>query len=256
MQRRSAQSRRCNRGNPFTFERTSARLAPRQASLTAVSKGPWHEGRRAWQRLDGWHQAGAERPDNGDDAIAALGDIGLIRHLLDQAELGAVRTARRHRKSWAEIATMLGVTRQSAWERWRDLDEAGPPTTQPDTYISEDLVDAAVTEISAAAAWRRRRSSVVVPNVLGKSWDEARHELAGIGLAVVSADPDQLRGWPIGVVTDQSPESGARVPVGSSVRLWTRRDGGSGGVREPRRPSPDPKPSVQMLSEVTGEAVS
>jgi hypothetical protein len=44
------------------------------------------------------------------------------------------------------------------------------------------------------------------------------------------------------VVTDQSPESGAKVPRGSSIRLWLYYgDGGSAGVREPRRPRPDPK---------------
>lgn len=37
--------------------------------------------------------------------LIALADVGLVRHLLDQAELVAVRTARRHGKSWAEIAT-------------------------------------------------------------------------------------------------------------------------------------------------------
>ena len=46
-----------------------------------------------------------------------------MRRLLDQAELAAVRAARGRAKTWAEIATRLGVTRQSAWERWRDLDD-------------------------------------------------------------------------------------------------------------------------------------
>ena len=63
-------------------------------------------------------------PDDGDAALAALTDVGVVHRILDQFELIAVRTARRHGKSWAEIATRLGVTRQSAWERWRDLDNA------------------------------------------------------------------------------------------------------------------------------------
>jgi hypothetical protein len=227
-----------------------------------MSKGPWQEGRRAWQRLERWRQNGAgESPpaSDGDDAIAALADIGLIRRLLDQAELGAVRTSRRHGKSWAEIATMLGVTRQSAWERWRDLDETTTDVVTTDALTTEDIIDAGVTEIAAAAAWRRRQSSVVVPNVIGMSWDDARHELSGKGLATAVPDSDDQRqavhSWSRGVVTDQSPESGARVPVGSAVRLWVDREGGSGGVREPRRPSPDPKPLAQRLSEATGDAV-
>jgi hypothetical protein len=247
-----------------------------------VSKGPWHDGHRAWQRLEGWRQERGDdvprHPDNGAAAVAALGDIGLIRRLLDQAELGAVRTARRHGKSWAEIATMLGITRQSAWERWRDLDETAPTTSPPHPPVAgepsaededglgwtdeltTDLVDAVVTEISAASRSRRRRSMVSVPSVIGMTWNEARHVLMGNSLAAAGPDPDgpplTADGWPIGLVTDQSPESGAKVPAGSAVRLWIGRGGGEGGVREPRRPSPDPKASFQRLDEATGETVS
>lgn len=63
-----------------------------------------------------------------DAAIAALRDIGLVRRLTDQAELVSVQTARRHGRSWAEIATALGVTRQSAWERWHELDDGRAPS--------------------------------------------------------------------------------------------------------------------------------
>ncbi|WP_458114598.1 helix-turn-helix domain-containing protein [Arthrobacter sp. R1-13] len=34
-----------------------------------------------------------------------------------------MRQARKAGLSWTEIATALGVTRQSAWERWRELDK-------------------------------------------------------------------------------------------------------------------------------------
>ena len=72
------------------------------------------DGRRAWERLKGWHQDNASadpgHPDDGDSALDALADVGLVRRLLDQAELVAVRTARRHGKSWAEIATRLGIS--------------------------------------------------------------------------------------------------------------------------------------------------
>ena len=52
------------------------------------------------------------------------------------------------------------------------------------------------------------------------------------GLVGVGPDPDgpplAVLGWPSGVVTDQSPEAGARVPPGSPVTLWVERGGGSG----------------------------
>src|SRR5580693_9060592 len=81
----------------------------------------WEQARQAWRRL----AASGKRPGADDDGLASLSDIGVVRRMLDQAELSAVRTARLHGRSWAEIATHLGVTRQSAWERWRDLDDAG-----------------------------------------------------------------------------------------------------------------------------------
>jgi hypothetical protein len=115
-------------------------------------------------------------------------------------------------------------------------------------------------EVVERAAWRlRRRSSVVVPNVIGQSWDDARQVLREKGLVGVGSDPDgpplAALGWPGGVVTDQSPESGARVPAGSSVTLWVERGGGSAGVREPRRPKPTPKTAREMRHEPSDEAV-
>jgi hypothetical protein len=220
-------------------------------------RSPWQDGRRAWQRLNGWHQdspsASPGHPDDGNGAVSALADIGLVRHLLDQAELVAVRTARKHGKSWAEIATKLGVTRQSAWERWRDLDDA----EGPDPAIGP----AAVELVERSARERRRRSSVLVPNVVGMSWDAARSRLQGAGLVAVGSDPDALPvtalGWSDGVVTDQSPESGAKVEPGTIIRLWVERRGGGGsGVREPRRPKPDPRSGRAMRDEPSDEAVS
>lgn len=245
-------------------------------------RSPWQDGRRAWERLNGWHQDGPAatpgHPDDGDAALTALADVGLIRRLLDQAELIGVRTARRHGKSWAEIATKLGVTRQSAWERWRDLDEEPerqPTATKSRQEIALEVEAAAAAEMLAQASRERddvpaevlertardlrRRSSVVVPHVIGMSWDDARQVLHDNGLVGVGSDPDgpplAALGWPDGVVTDQSPESGARVPAGSPVTLWVERGGGS-GVREPRRPKPKPKTGREMQDEPSDEAVA
>lgn len=243
-------------------------------------RSPWQNGHRAWQRLDGWHQNGPSakpgHPDDGQSALDALGDVGLIRHLLDRAELEAVRTARRHRKSWAEIATMLGVTRQSAWERWRDLDDRASRPTSDEGSESEialrvrgdaatELVEATrqTTErtpsIEPVAPDRRRRATTVVPDVTGMTWDDARHVLQNSGLVAVGPDPDGpplgSLGWTDGTVTDQSPEAGATVPHGSSVTLWIERGGGSAGVREPRRPKPNPRVARAMRDEESNEAV-
>ena len=60
---------------------------------------------------------------------------------------------------------------------------------------------------------------------------------------------------PVGVVTDQSPDAGAKVPEGSRVTLRLGRGGGLAGVREPRRPAPGPKGLRAARDEPTGEAV-
>ena len=231
-----------------------------------MSKGrsPWQDGRRAWERLNGWHQdaptARPGHPDDGDGALTALSDVCRVRHLLDQAELVAVKTARRHGKSWAEIATKLGVTRQSAWERWRDLDEAAPEPAgtagQPGDPAEEALA-AAGEDVIERARRRRRESLVVVPNVIGLPWEKARDTLADRGLVAAGPDPDGLplafAARPGSVVSDQSPESGAKVPQGSIVMLWLDR--GEGGVREPRRPAPTPLAGREMRPEPADEAV-
>ncbi len=223
-------------------------------------RSPWQGGRRAWTRLDGWHQdnpsAAPGHPDDGISALAALADVATVRHLLDQAELVAVRTARRHGKSWAEIATKLGVTRQSAWERWRELDEdeSAPHGGSPPAGIPP----APAEGVRRGMRIPPSRRLVTVPNVIGMSWDTARDVLRNTTLRAVGPDPDgpplAALAWPDGVITDQSPESGARVPPGSSVTLWVERGGGS-GVREPRRPKVPPKIGRQLRDEAVDEAV-
>jgi PASTA domain len=206
----------------------------------------WEQARQAWRRL----AAAGGRPRD-DDGLDVLSDIGVVRRTLDQAELAAVRAARVHGKSWAEIATRLGVTRQSAWERWRDLDDS--PGAGAESTV---LADAASHLVKMRAQEQRRASKVKVPNVVGREWLDAREVLAGEGLVAITAQPDTppdpgSRGW---VVTDQSPESGAMVRAGSVVRLWLRGDGDA-GVREPRRPRPTPRSAREMLPEPHDEAI-
>lgn len=241
--------------------------------------GTGRDGRLAWDRLLSWYNAalsphGAE--NDGDEALEALADSGQVRRLLDQIEFEAVRAARRKGRSWAEIAVRLGVTRQSAWERWRDVDDAagpqpaapGSPHEGPSGFeAAAGIVRGMFSRSSGApheqvleptAAQRRKRSSVRVPDVVGMTRDEARKVLGAQHLSAIAADPDgpplEAVGWPDSLVLDQSPESGAKVPPNSPVRLWL--DHGRGpGVREPRRPAPDPRSGRQMRDEATDEAV-
>jgi len=67
-------------------------------------------------------------PDTTDEAwqqevLSTLRCVQQIRQKCDHTELNTVREARKADLSWTEIAGALGVTRQSAWERWHELDE-------------------------------------------------------------------------------------------------------------------------------------
>ncbi|WP_433279667.1 PASTA domain-containing protein [Pseudonocardia xinjiangensis] len=231
-------------------------------------RDPWPDGRDAWGRLDGWDHGGrdAEGAAAGDAALDALSDIGVVRRLLDQTELAAVKAARSNGKSWAEIATMLGMTRQSAWERWRDLDgderaatrRGGPaagdePESGRPRAVHERLGEAARGMVGAM------RASAVVPDVLGLSWVAARRALELVHLVAVSSDSDllplldgELSGY---VVVEQKPVAGTRVPPRSPVTLWVERGPGSAGVRSPLRPPPPPRAISGAIDETTGESV-
>lgn len=206
----------------------------------------WADGQDAWDRLVAASRQG------GGDPLAALSDIGQLRRLLDEAELTAVRGARQAGKSWAEIAIKLGVTRQSAWERWRDLD--AEPAADPALDPALDTPEI----IEREARFARRRSWIVVPDVVGMSYAEARNTLSAVGLFGVAADADaepldELAAQQV-TVTDQSPESGARAMPAAPVRLWTERGGGA-GVREPRRPRPTPRVEHERLDEPSQDAL-
>ena len=202
--------------------------------------------RAAWERLTG---EGGE--DTGVAALAALSDVGVLRRMLDELELEAVRTARRQGCSWAEIAVKLGVTRQSAWERWRELDSpASAPRPETGPEVGTAATERAASDLLGWAVRGSQRSGrVTVPNVVGLSLDAARRLLAEHGLVGQLADPDVPVADPErAVVTDQIPEAGATARPGSPVRLWIDPGGGS-GVREPRRPKPMPRANREAADE-------
>ncbi|WP_236796942.1 PASTA domain-containing protein [Amycolatopsis sp. GM8] len=209
-----------------------------------MSEDPWSAAQPAWRRLEGLREGATD----GDGALSALSDLGLVRRLLDRTEFEAVRIARGDGKSWSEIAVRLGVTRQSAWERWRDIDEP-----------QQSVVAEVAAEVTATARQRRRRGTVLVPELTGLTLENARLLLSQNDLVLVESDATASRvsDWPDGVVLDQSPEPGAKVPPGSPVTVWLSGGGGGGsGVREPRRPKPDPKTGRKMRDEMTDETVN
>jgi beta-lactam-binding protein with PASTA domain len=103
------------------------------------------------------------------------------------------------------------------------------------------------------------RRGVVVPDVLGMTVPEAREAAQRAGLILTALDPDgppmsMLAGPGWWVVTSQSPRPGehARRRDALAVRAQERPDDGFGGVREPRRPRPDPI-SLHAEPDLAGE---
>ena len=115
--------------------------------------------------------------------------------------------------------------------------------------------------LDRAARDLRRRGKVKVPDVTGLTFQAAVTVLGYAGLTAEGLDQDghavAVDDMPGGIVTDQVPESGARIPVGGSVRLWLGHGrGGGAGVREPRRPTPSPSSLVQTRPDPREESVS
>ncbi len=196
--------------------------------------GQWKSGDRAWRRLVA--QAFGTDIDSVATALSALDDVQLLRRLLDRTELAAVRQARTSGSSWAEIAVRVGTTRQAAWERWRELDDAA---TTPTAAMDAGLTTAAIATVRTSGVQARGRGKIKVPRVVGLPAGEARQRLEMIGLRAAGTDPEVDMFSRHFTVTAQYPDSGAPVARGSVVRLWLERgDGGGAGDREPRRPLP------------------
>jgi transposase-like protein len=190
-----------------------------------------------WERL-------VRRARSSADSLDALSDVREIRGLLDLAELSAVRDARRGGRSWTEIATRLGMTRQSAWERWRELDEHSLPAVGSGRPgAGERQPDIPVTG-----------ATVVVPDVVGLAWPSARSLLQREELHAEWAEPPAFDREPDDYVdvADQKPAAGERVARGSAVFLWLRGGPGSATVRAPLRPPPDPRARRAAIDEETG----
>jgi predicted transcriptional regulator len=65
-----------------------------------------------------------DRVVNSDDPDAALEAVARLRRLLEQLEAEHVVAARRAGRSWHEIASRLGVTKQTVHRKYRRYEEA------------------------------------------------------------------------------------------------------------------------------------
>lgn len=90
-----------------------------QVILTGMAR--WGGGPETYRALNG--PRGLEK----NEVLFTLSSIRNVRGKVDRSELVTVQKARQIGLSWTEIATALGVTRQSAWERFHELDVDAAP---------------------------------------------------------------------------------------------------------------------------------
>ena len=99
----------------------------RKDTLTVVAR--YSGGPAVHRAMKGprWTSAALSNPQAWKaEVVTTLMAIQQVRKTCDHSELATVKYARKAGLSWTEIATALGVTRQSAWERWHEIDETLP----------------------------------------------------------------------------------------------------------------------------------
>lgn len=102
-------------------------MHPRKGTLTVVAR--YSGGPTVHRAMKGprWTGAAVSNPEGWkQEVVSTLMALQAVRRSCDTTEILTVRYARKAGLSWTEIAAALGVTRQSAWERWHELDESLP----------------------------------------------------------------------------------------------------------------------------------
>ena len=111
--------------------------------LDRVPKSWWDERSEAFEAwADSVSPADLEPADTS--ALQAITRLTDLRKEIDAAILGAVREARRQCSTWAEIGTMLGVTKQAAQHKYGPVladsqpDANEPPIGDPGEQLASD----------------------------------------------------------------------------------------------------------------------
>src|SRR5437899_1584665 len=87
-----------------------------------------------------------------------------------------------------------------------------------------------------------RLNVIEMPPLAGQTLAEARNTLGDV-LAIATPEPSAMTtSYQAKLIFEQRPAAGQWVPKGSTVTVWLADGpGDTGGVREPRRPLPEPK---------------
>jgi serine/threonine-protein kinase len=168
-------------------------------------------------------QEGA-RVDEGAEVnivVSAGPDQATVPDLVNFSSLDDVR------KALEDVGLVLGEVR----EQDSDQPKESVLRQQPEAYETVDKGSAVDVWIS--------NGMVEVPNVVGRSQEQARGDLLNRGFEVVIGDPIETADLSPGTVVRQSPEGGQTAPKGSQVTLQL-------AVEPP--PPPTPTPSASDLT--------
>ncbi|HEX6887470.1 MAG TPA: Stk1 family PASTA domain-containing Ser/Thr kinase [Candidatus Nanopelagicales bacterium] len=168
-------------------------------------------------------QEGA-RVDEGSEVnivVSAGPDQATVPDLVNFSSLDDVR------KALEDVGLVLGQVR----EQDSDQPKESVLRQQPEAYETVDKGSAVDVWIS--------NGMVEVPNVVGRSQEQARGDLLNRGFEVVIGDPIETTDLSPGTVVRQSPEGGQTAEKGSQVTLQL-------AVEPP--PPPTPTPSASDLT--------
>lgn len=94
---------------------------------------------------------------SSSDALAALNDVEQEIRALEVRRIRLIGAAQQHGASWEEIGSALEVSRQAAWEKYRDRVRAVLEATASRAGDAEsEMLDSAARVLGEVRARRRR----------------------------------------------------------------------------------------------------
>lgn len=95
---------------------------------------------------------------SASDALGALSEVEQDMRVLEVQKIRLIGAAQKHGASWDEIGSALDVTRQAAWEKYRDrVRELLDATAARAEYSEDETLESAAEVLKEVRARRRRK---------------------------------------------------------------------------------------------------
>ena len=96
--------------------------------------------------------------ESASDALAALGDVEREMRALEVTRIRLIGVAQEHGATWEEIGSALEVSRQAAWEKYRDrVRDILEVTAARARHSEEETLESAARVLKEVRARRRRK---------------------------------------------------------------------------------------------------